>query len=140
MAENDHDTTQNSDTGVAASLARHGGLSYLEIPAVDTQKSAAFYEQVVGWRIQRRGIDDYPFEDATGHLIGQWVSGRAISHEPGLLPYFYVNRIKDAVSRAVAQGGEVVKAPYREGNLWVTTVRDPSGNVIGLWQEDHETT
>jgi len=35
----------------------------------------------------------------------------------------------------VAHGGEVVKAPYPEGNLWVATVRDPAGNMIGLWQE-----
>jgi predicted enzyme related to lactoylglutathione lyase len=23
----------------------------------------------------------------------------------------------------------------REGDLWVATVRDPAGNLIGLWQE-----
>ena len=35
----------------------------------------------------------------------------------------------------VMKGGEIVKAPYPEGNLLVATVRDPAGNVIGLWQE-----
>jgi len=34
-----------------------------------------------------------------------------------------------------AAGGEVVRAPYQEGNLWVATFRDPAGNVVGLWQE-----
>jgi predicted enzyme related to lactoylglutathione lyase len=34
-----------------------------------------------------------------------------------------------------AQGGEIVKAPYPEGNLWVATFHDPAGNVLGLWQE-----
>ena len=135
MAGADRENTGSSGTGVDARLARHGGLSYLEIPAVDAQKSATFYEQVLGWRIGRRGSDNPRFEDLTGHLIGGWVTGRAISREPGLLAYIYVDRIDDAVGRVAAHGGEVVKAPYPEGNLWVATVRDPAGNVIGLWQE-----
>jgi uncharacterized protein len=135
MAENDGENTRSSGTGVDARLTRHGGLSYLEIPAVNAQQSAAFYEQVLGWRIRQRETDNPRFEDATGHLIGRWVAGGAISREPGLLPYIYVDRIDDAVGRVVAHGGEVVKAPYPEGGLWVATVRDPAGNVIGLWQE-----
>ena len=63
------------------------------------------------------------------------MTGRAITREPGLLPYMYVDRIDDAVERVTSNGGEVVRAPSPEGNLWVATVRDPAGNVIGLWQE-----
>jgi predicted enzyme related to lactoylglutathione lyase len=135
MTQNDHEKARSSGTGVDMRLARHGGLSYLEIPAVDAHQSAAFYEKVLGWRL-RWGNNDHPrFDDATGHLIGRWVTGRAISREPGLLPYIYVDRIDDAVKRVVAHGGEVIRGPYPEGNLWVATSRDPAGNVIGLWQE-----
>jgi predicted enzyme related to lactoylglutathione lyase len=55
VGENDHEQTASSGTGVDASLARHGGLSYLEIPAIDPRQSAAFYEKVVGWNV--RGDD-----------------------------------------------------------------------------------
>ncbi len=137
MAENDHEETQSSGAGVGARLARHGGLSYLEIPAVDARRSAAFYEKVLGWNLRERDTDDPRFDDATGHLVGRWVTGRAISREPGLLPFMYVDHIDDAVERVAAHVGEVIKAPYPEGNLWVATVRDPAGNVIGLWQEAH---
>jgi hypothetical protein len=34
----------------------------------------------------------------------------------------------------VAQAGEVLKASYTEGDVWVATFRNPAGNVIGLWQ------
>ena len=54
--------------------------------------------------------------------------------EPGLLPYFHVDHIDAAVSGVTAFGGEVVEAPYPEGNLRVAKVRDPAGNRIGLWQ------
>jgi predicted enzyme related to lactoylglutathione lyase len=123
-----------AQNGVDARLARHGGLSYLEIPAIDPRRSADFYEKVLGWNLRERDTDDPRFEDATGHLIGRWMTGREIAREPGLFPYFYVDRIDDAVARVVAQGGEVAEAPYPEGNLWVATFRDPAGNLIGLWQ------
>jgi uncharacterized protein len=135
MAAHNPEETVNSGTGVDASLARHGGLSYLEIPALDARKSAAFYQNVVGWMVDVQDPDHPKFGDATGHLIGRWVTGRVISQEPGLLPYIYVDRIDLALGLVTAHGGEIVKPKCAEGNLWVATVRDPAGNVIGLWQE-----
>src|SRR5437899_1623436 len=114
MTQNVHEERPDTCMGVDSRLARHGGLSYLEIPAVDARRSAAFYEKVLGWRVQERGADDFRFEDGTGYLIGRWVTGRVIAREPGLLPYVYVERIDDAVARIAAHGGEVVKAPYPE--------------------------
>jgi predicted enzyme related to lactoylglutathione lyase len=132
VAENERE--KNPGTGVDASLARHGGLSYLEIPAADVHRSVAFYEAVCGWKVEWRKPDDARFADATGHMIGRWVAGRAAPREPGLLPYLYVDRIDDAIKQAVANGGEVIKPVDAEGDIWVATVRDPTGNVIGLWQ------
>ncbi|MGA2233064.1 MAG: VOC family protein [Tepidisphaeraceae bacterium] len=120
--------------GVDATLARNGGLSYLEIPADNPSQSAVFYQKVLGWIVQEPDGAHPKFQDGTGHLIGRWVSGRAVSREPGLLPYFYVEGVRRAVTRVVKYGGEIVKAPYPEGNLRVATVRDPSGNLIGLWE------
>ena len=72
------------------------------------------------------------FTDATGDMIGAWVTGRAASREPGVLPYIYVHGIDAIVERIKANGGEIVKFPYAEGELWVATFRDPAGNVIGI--------
>jgi uncharacterized protein len=135
MANDERDETASTGSGVDARLARHGGLSYLEIPALDARRSAAFYAEVLGWNLREQDTDDPRFSDATGHLIGRWRTDRAAAREPGLLPYIYVSHIDDAVERAVTHGGEVVKPPYPEGNLWVATIRDPAGNVIGLWQQ-----
>jgi predicted enzyme related to lactoylglutathione lyase len=135
MTQNNRRESQNTDTGVDERLARHGALSYLEIPAVNARQSAEFYEKVLGWS-SRDGDSGQPkFSDQSGHLIGRWVPGRAISREPGLLPFIYVNRIDDVVKRVAANGGGIVKAPYPEGNLRVAIIRDPAGNIIGLWQD-----
>jgi len=50
-------------------------------------------------------------------------------------PYIFVERLDKTLEKAVAEGAEVVTAPYPEGDLWVATIRDPSGNVIGVWQQ-----
>ncbi|HXE53455.1 MAG TPA: DinB family protein [Tepidisphaeraceae bacterium] len=121
--------------GVDAALARPGGLSYLEIPATDPRRSAIFYEKVLGWRIENAGTDRPKFSDLTCHLIGRWVTDRPACREPGMLPFIYVDRIHEVVSRVQEQGGQIVKPIYPEGNLHVCLIRDPAGNVIGLWEE-----
>lgn len=125
----------SGDDRVDSILARNGGLSYLEIPTIDARRSAEFYQKVLGW-LPRGDDPDHPkFSDPGGHLIGKWVTGRAISREAGLLPFIYVNQVRAAVEKVVASGGEIVKAPYAEGTLLVAVIRDPAGNIIGLWQD-----
>jgi hypothetical protein len=125
-------TNHDTHVGVERNLARHGKLSYIQIPAVDVEQSAQFYASVFGWTLS--GDSSHrSFADASGELIGAFIADRAISSEPGILPYVYVDGIDDAVARIEAHGGSVVQAPYAEGALWVATFRDPAGNVMGVW-------
>ena len=131
----EREATTTDPVGVDSRLRRPGGISYLHIPAVDVQEAAYFYEKVFGWNVHGHDTTRPSFDDGTGHVSGAWMTTQAISREPGLLPYIYVERIYDAVERIVSHGGRVVRAPYPEGNLWVATFLDPAGNMIGLWQE-----
>ena len=107
----------------------------MQIPALDVAESAKFYEKVFGWQV-RGGRDDHvSFADATGDIIGAWVTDLAVSGGAGVLPYIYVHGIDAMIERITTNGGEVVKSPYSEGDLWVATFRDPAGNVIGVWQQ-----
>src|SRR5262245_53866029 len=134
MSQTNHPAAPKPKPGVSPTLARPGGLSYLEIPALDARRSALFYEEILGWNVHGIDTPQPKFEDLTGHLIGRWVTGRAISREPGLFLYFYVDHIHDIVKRVPTHGGEIIKAPYPEADLWVATLRDPAGNTLGLWQ------
>ena len=127
----------NAPAGVDAKLARHGGLSYLEIPAIDVQQSSRFYQAVVGWKPRGEADDPSRFADPSGHLIGRWVQDRAIARKPGLLPFIYVDQIEEAVKQVEPLGGAVVKAIHPEGDLLIAIIRDPAGNLIGVWQEAH---
>ena len=113
MSNNDNQETKSTDSTSAESHpARHGGLSYLQIPAVHVQQSAVFYERVFGWSIRGRDTDHPRFDDGGGYISGAWVTDLAISREPGLLPYILVDAIDETMEQIKAQGGEIVKAPF----------------------------
>ena len=128
------DHSAPDDPGVEATVARPGGISYLGLPARDAAESAEFYRAVFGWEV--RGTPDrLSFSDGTGHVIGHWRTDLPAAGEAGIRPYVYVTRLDEVLAKAVEQGGEVVSAPYPQGSLTIATVRDPAGNVIGIWQE-----
>jgi predicted enzyme related to lactoylglutathione lyase len=115
------------------SVFRPGGITYLRIPAPDAPRAAAFYEDVFGWNV--RGDPSEPsFDDATGHVIGHFMPDLPVVGEGGIRPYIYVDSVDATLDKVAAHGGAVVTPPYPEGDLWVATFRDPSGNVLGVWQ------
>src|SRR5213075_3459063 len=64
-----------------------GKICYIQIPALDVERSAAFYETVFGWNIRRRSNGEVAFDDTVGEVSGSWLTGRPPSSEPGLLVY-----------------------------------------------------
>jgi predicted enzyme related to lactoylglutathione lyase len=114
----------------------HGRLAYIQIPALDVRESAAFYQQVFGWKIRGGSDGHLSFTDAAGDIIGAFVTDAMISTEPGVIFYIYVHGLDATMEQMVAAGSKVVRPPYQEGNLWVATLIDPAGNVIGIWQFD----
>src|SRR4051812_36193112 len=128
MTAEDSNTTEQAG-GVEDVLARNGKLSYIHIPAIDVVRSGEFYAAVFGWTVHDRGSRSrMSFTDASGELIGAWVTESAVSREPGIEPYIYVDRIDETVRQIEANGGEIVRTPYPEGDLWIATFRDPAGN------------
>jgi predicted enzyme related to lactoylglutathione lyase len=112
---------------------RPNGISYLRIPAIDAAKSAAFYHKVFSWKV-REDPQTPSFEDGTGHVIGHWKTDIPVVGEAGVIPYIYVNSVRNVMEKIRTQGGTIVREPYQEGELWVAKFRDPAGNVFGIWQ------
>jgi predicted enzyme related to lactoylglutathione lyase len=113
---------------------RSGGISYLRIPATDPQALASFYEEAFGWTV-RRDRDDPAFEDGTGHVIGHFNAEHEVAAEAGVRPYVFVEDLDETLEKIKTGGGEILTEPYPEGDLWVAVFRDPSGNVLGVWQQ-----
>ena len=53
-----------------------GKICYVEIPAAEIERSAAFYEIVFGWRVRRRDDGRTAFDDTTEEVSGALVTGR----------------------------------------------------------------
>jgi predicted enzyme related to lactoylglutathione lyase len=112
---------------------RAAGISFLQIPAPDPRRAAAFYEAVFGWSVRDDPVEP-AFEDGTGHVIGHFVADQPVAGEAGVRPYVYVESIDKTLDKVAANGGATVTRPYPEGDLRVATFRDPAGNVVGVWQ------
>jgi uncharacterized protein len=109
-----------------------GQVCYLQIPATDVPRAAAFYEAVCGWLVEPTGT-----EFIAPGLIGQWITGRPVAPESGPVAWVWVNGIDDSIAQAQLHGGEVLSPPALDGGVrWLATVRDPSGNTVGLVQAD----
>jgi uncharacterized protein len=113
----------------------NGKICYVEIPAIDVEASAAFYEAVFGWRLRKRGDGATAFDDTIGEVSGTWVTGRPPASDPGLLLYVMVDDAEATVEAIVGHGGEIVQHIGGDAPEITARFRDPGGNVIGIYQE-----
>ena len=113
----------------------NGKICYLEMPASDIARSAAFYSRVFGWNIRKRGDGSTAFDDGVGEVSGTWVLGRPPAAEPGLLFYILVDSVAEAVKAVVSSGGDIVQPVGKDAPEITARFRDPGGNVVGLYQE-----
>ena len=94
------------------SVFRPGDVSYLRIAAPDVTGSAAFYGTVFGWKIRE---DSAGFEDATGHIIGHFMTDLPVAGEAGVVPYVYVRDIDETLAKLTAAGGRSAPGPIQRG-------------------------
>ena len=112
----------------------HGKICYIEIPASDVQRSSQFYTAVFGWQLRQRGDGAIAFDDASGAVSGTWVAGRPPSTTPGLLPYIWCDSVAATIDVILAHGGELVQPIGGDAPEITARIRDPAGNVLGLYQ------
>ena len=113
----------------------NGKVCYLEIPAIDINRSVSFYKDIFGWQIRQRGDGSTAFDDGVGEVSGTWVIGRPASTEPGILIYIMVDSVAATVEAVIANGGEIVQPIGMDAPEITARFSDPAGNVMGLYQQ-----
>lgn len=104
----------------------HGRVDYLQLPARDLARSAAFYEAVFGW-----SVADGSFE-APG-MIGQWTTERTPAPNAGPLVWIRADDLYPTLQRVLDAGGRLCERPYRDGaERWLVEIEDPAGNRVGV--------
>jgi predicted enzyme related to lactoylglutathione lyase len=106
----------------------HGQIGYLQLPALDIAKSAAFYQTVFGWSADPTSAG---FE-APG-MIGQWTTEQAPSGKAGPVLWICADELGPTLESVVTNGGRVQGRPQLDGGeRWLTEIDDPAGNRIGV--------
>jgi predicted enzyme related to lactoylglutathione lyase len=113
----------------------NGKICYVEIPAVEIQRSADFYTKVFAWKTRQRGDGALAFDDGVGQVSGTWVLGRKPMAEVGLLLYIMVDDAKATVDAVRAAGGEIVQPLGADAPEITARFRDPGGNIVGIYQQ-----
>lgn len=113
----------------------HGDITHIDIPVTDTARASAFYGALFGWNIEEySGYEGYPMWQAPNKISG---GGLAQREEGFTQPrsYVEVDSIDDTLAKVTENGGEVVegKSPISETS-WLAILRDPDGNVIGIYE------
>ncbi len=113
----------------------NGKICYIEIPALNIQQSAKFYQTVFGWNIREDNGGNISFDDTVGQVSGMWVLDREPAIKPGLLISIMVYSIFDSLKLIVENNGKVVQAPSDKASDVTALFSDPAGNVFCLYQD-----
>jgi predicted enzyme related to lactoylglutathione lyase len=104
-----------------------GQIGYLQLPALNLQTSADFYEKVFGWSVGRDGEFEAP------GMIGQLTAERAPVGGDGPLLWICADDLYPTLDRVAALGGRVHGRPLLDGGVrWLAEIDDPAGNRLGV--------
>ena len=118
----------------------NGKICYIEMPALDINRSVVFYKDVFGWRVRTRGDGSIAFDDGVGEVSGTWVLGRKPMTEVGLLIYIMVDSVAATCEAVIANGGKIVQPVGADAPEITARFCDPAGNILGLYQEPGRST
>ena len=121
-------------------------FDWIEIRARDAE-TVRFYEHVFGWRMTERTtadgstvwLFDTGGEPRLENLRRGGIWSRPAGERPGVVVYVLVQDIEATLEKVTAWGGEVVVPRTPQGSAYRADFADPSGNILGLWEEPRAT-
>jgi len=113
----------------------NGKICYIEIPAVDIDWSASFYQEVFGWNVRTRRDGSKAFDDGVGQVSGAWRLDRQPMTDVGLLIYIMVDSVSETIDRITANGGQITQPIGLDAPEITARFADPAGNILGLYQQ-----
>ena len=115
----------------------HHAMDYVEINVIDLAAARAFYERAFGWEFNDYGPTYAGIKSSAGD---DEVGGLNAEREPqpgGPLVLLWSDDLDASVDAVNGAGGEVTEGPYDYPGGRRFHFRDPSGNVLGVYQAAH---
>ena len=117
-------------------MTRPASICYVELPAPDVERSAAFYRDVFGWTVEPSDLTRDPYWTfSTGGLGGALDPRKPVQRQAGVLLYLAVDDLEATLAAIERAGGATVQARRPVGGEFgfFAEFRDPAGNHLGLW-------
>ncbi len=111
-------------------------INHIELNSKDLMTTKKFYSRLFGWQFQMFGDKYAMFKTSKKGLGGGFALAKKIT--PGTTRFYVtVQNIPDAQKKAVQLGGKIGqrKKAIGGGMGYWGTVKDPHGNVIGVWSQ-----
>jgi uncharacterized protein len=103
-------------------------IVWFELPAADSERAQDFYGQLLGWRFEPFGEQNYHLSNEAGGAID------GTRREGGILVYFGVADISEARSRVLDLGGSAGEVQQIPGIGLYAICNDTEGTSFGLYQ------
>jgi predicted enzyme related to lactoylglutathione lyase len=109
-------------------------VDWFEVLGADTERSRRFYAEIFGWQASPAGPAYTMIDTGTSRGIKGGI-GTAAGGRPRATVYASVPAVEAILARAVELGGAREYGPDRvDDHLQTGALRDPAGNVFGVYQ------
>ena len=120
-------------------------VTHFEVPFDDKEKCKEFYGDVFGWKFQDMeempytmaytvDVDEKYMPKESGAINGGMYK-RDENSAQGPVIVIDVASIDEKLEKIKQAGGDVFREKIQVGDMgWYAQVRDPEGNIIGIWQ------
>lgn len=114
-------------------MAKHE-FGHVEFLVTDLDRSRAFYEGLFGWQFRPFG-GEYLLFRGPGRTAGGLMKVRQPIPGRSTIAYVEVEEIEPYLEKATALGGAIETDKSAVADMgWFALLKDPDGNVVGLWQ------
>jgi len=117
-----------------------GRLSNFEIYGDDPEALAAFYRELLGWRIERpEGIDYWriTIDAEAAPLSSGGITRRPAFAQAGWMNFVQVDSLEATLEAVARLGGSILKERTAVPRVaWHAVIADPAGNSFLVWQAD----
>src|SRR4051794_29893303 len=116
-------------------MSKRSPVVHVEFQSNETGRLESFYRDCFNWKFSE-AMPGY-FVAETGSKeggVGLTQIGPELSMKPGIVPYMKVADLSPVEDKVREAGGDIV-SPQKSIPGWgrVTLVKEPDGNLIGLW-------
>lgn len=119
-------------------------IVHFDISADDTARAKKFYSALLGWKFETYpGPMEYHLITTTNldgtPGIGGGMGKRSDPSQRGVLNYYGVESIEEAMKKVKSLGGKLISAKMAVPTMgYLVNCQDTEGNMFGLWETNTE--